>query len=86
MMERWYICNKIEQAQDFFKLDEKDAEIQLKMLAKDIFIVSDSSKFGKTELTNICCPSQIQHIATNNDLGIQFQNEFKKAGIDLILA
>lgn len=54
--------------------------------AQDVFIVSDSSKFGKTELTNICYPSDIQHIATNNDLPSDFQNEFKKAGIDLILA
>jgi DeoR/GlpR family transcriptional regulator of sugar metabolism len=54
--------------------------------AKDVFIVSDSSKFGKTELTNVCYPSQIQHIATNNDLDIKFQNEFNRSGIDLILA
>lgn len=54
--------------------------------AKDVFIVSDSSKFGKTELTNICYPADIQHIATNDDLNIHFQNEFNKAGIDLILA
>jgi DeoR/GlpR family transcriptional regulator of sugar metabolism len=54
--------------------------------AKDVFIVSDSSKFGKTELTNVCYPSQIQHIATNNDLDTQFQNEFNRSGIDLILA
>jgi len=54
--------------------------------AKDVFIVSDSSKFGKTELTNVCYPLQIQHIATNNDLVIEFQNEFKESGIDLILA
>jgi len=54
--------------------------------AKDVFIVSDSSKFGKTELTNICYPTDIQHIATNNDLSIQFQEELKNAGIDLILA
>jgi DeoR/GlpR family transcriptional regulator of sugar metabolism len=54
--------------------------------AKDVFIVSDSSKFGKTELTNICYPTDIQHLATNNDLSIQFQEELKNAGIDLILA
>lgn len=54
--------------------------------AKDVFIVSDSSKFGKTELTNICYPKDIQHLATNDDLNLKFQHEFKKAGIDLILA
>jgi len=70
-------------SRDLFRAEISSYIIQK---AKDIFIVSDSSKFGKTELTNICYPSQIQHIATNNDLTIQFQNEFKKAGIDLILA
>jgi DeoR/GlpR family transcriptional regulator of sugar metabolism len=54
--------------------------------SRDAFIISDSSKFGKTELTNICYPSDIQHIATDCELDISFQDEFKKAGIDLILA
>jgi len=54
--------------------------------AKDVFIVTDSSKFGKTELTNICYPSDIQHIATNDDLDSRYVNEFKQTGIDLILA
>jgi DeoR/GlpR family transcriptional regulator of sugar metabolism len=54
--------------------------------ANDVYIVSDSSKFGKTELTNICYLSDIQHIATNSDLDFEFQDEFIKAGVDLILA
>ncbi|MCK5137723.1 MAG: DeoR/GlpR transcriptional regulator [Bacteroidales bacterium] len=54
--------------------------------AQDVFIISDSSKFGKTELTNICFPADIHHIATNNDLSSMYQNELKKAGVDLILA
>ena len=54
--------------------------------AKEVYVVSDSSKFGKTELTNICYLYDIQHIATNEDLGVQFQDEFTKAGVDLILA
>ena len=54
--------------------------------AKDVFVVSDSSKFGCTGLTNICHLTDIKHIATNEDLDPAFQNEFIKAGIDLILA
>ncbi|MBP7730503.1 MAG: DeoR/GlpR transcriptional regulator [Bacteroidales bacterium] len=54
--------------------------------SRDVFIVSDSSKFGKAELTNICYLSDIQHIATDNELGSQFVSEFRKAGKDLILA
>jgi DeoR/GlpR family transcriptional regulator of sugar metabolism len=54
--------------------------------AKDVYIVSDSSKFGRTELANVGYLTDVQHIATNNDLSIQFQEEIKSAGIDLILA
>lgn len=54
--------------------------------AQDVFIVTDSSKFGRTELTNICYPADIQHLATNNDLDKKYKEEMKKAGVDLILA
>jgi len=54
--------------------------------AKDVFVVSDSSKFGCIGLTNICQLADIQHIATNEDLDLTFQEEFRKTGIDLILA
>jgi len=54
--------------------------------AKDVFVVSDSSKFGCTGLTNICQLADIQHIATNDDLDSSFQEQFTKAGIDLILS
>ena len=54
--------------------------------ARDVFIVSDSSKFGKTELSNVCYPSDIQHIATNKDLSPGYQKEFRMADVDLILA
>jgi DeoR/GlpR family transcriptional regulator of sugar metabolism len=54
--------------------------------SRDVYIMSDSSKFGRTELTNICYPSDIQHIATDDDLNTEFREEFEKAGINLILA
>lgn len=53
--------------------------------AKDVFVVSDSSKFGKTELTNICYPKDIQHLATNSDLEPKFIEGFYNSGVDLIL-
>jgi DeoR/GlpR family transcriptional regulator of sugar metabolism len=54
--------------------------------AEDVFIVSDSTKFGKTELTTICQLPDVQHVATNNDLPSRFRDEILKAGVDLILA
>lgn len=52
----------------------------------EVFIVSDSSKFGTTELTNICYPKDIRHIATNCELEQEFQEELTMEGVDLILA
>lgn len=54
--------------------------------SKEVFIVTDSSKFGKEELTNICYPSDIQHVATDTSIGEEFTEDFCKAGINLILA
>ena len=67
---------------DMFRAEISSHIIQT---AKDVFVVSDSSKFGCTGLTNICQLTDIQHIATNNDLDLAFQEEFRTAGIDLIL-
>ena len=64
------------------------AEISSHIIKKsgNVFIVSDSSKFGRTELTNICYASDIQHIATDDDLDDSYRTGFVKSGIDLILA
>jgi len=64
------------------------AEVSSHIISKsgDVFIVTDSSKFGKAQLTNICYSLDIHHIATDSDLDSQYVEEFQKAGIDLILA
>jgi len=64
------------------------AEISSYIIRKssNVFIVSDSTKFGKTELTNICHPADIRHIATDEDLSMEFRAEFTNAGVELILA
>jgi len=54
--------------------------------ASDSIIISDSTKFGKAELTNICYLADIDRIATDNELGASYQVEFKKAGVNLMLA
>lgn len=64
------------------------AEISSYIIKKscEVFIVSDSTKFGKTELTNICYPAEIRHVATDEDLSLEFRDEFRTAGVNLILA
>ena len=54
--------------------------------SKEVFIISDSSKFGKTGLTNICSACDIQHIVTDNELDKSYIKEFKESGIDIIPA
>lgn len=54
--------------------------------SKEVFIVSDSSKFGETGLTRICFACDIHHIATDDDLPKSYKKEFRELGIDLILA
>jgi DeoR/GlpR family transcriptional regulator of sugar metabolism len=54
--------------------------------SKEVYIVSDSSKFGRTELTSICQTCDIHHVVSDTDLANSFIREFSEAGIDLILA
>jgi DeoR/GlpR family transcriptional regulator of sugar metabolism len=54
--------------------------------SREVFILTDSTKFGKTELTNVCYPEDIQYVATDNDLHQSFKEELLGAGVDLILA
>ena len=54
--------------------------------SKEVFIVTDSSKFGKTELTRVCYPSDIQHVATDYDLGEEYIKDLFYAGVNVILA
>ena len=54
--------------------------------ARDVCVVSDSSKFGKTGLTRICHLKDIQHVATDSDLDQRYRDELRASGIDLILA
>jgi len=54
--------------------------------SKEIFIVSDSGKFGNIGMTSICTVSEIHHVATDRDLPEQYIREFSDSGIDLILA
>jgi DeoR/GlpR family transcriptional regulator of sugar metabolism len=68
---------------DMFRAEVSSHIIQK---AKDVFVVSDSSKFGCTGLTNICSLEDIQHVATDSDLSKEYRDELTGAGIDLILA
>lgn len=64
------------------------AEVSAYIIKKspEVFIVTDSTKFGKTELTAICQTCDVHHVATDTDLDKKYIAGLTKAGIDLILA
>jgi DeoR/GlpR family transcriptional regulator of sugar metabolism len=68
-------------SRDFFR-----AEISTHIIekCKDVFIVSDSGKFGKVAITNICSPSQVNHIITDNDLPHSYIQVLKSKGVEVI--
>lgn len=72
----------------FMLRDLLRAEISSYIIQKtrEVYVVTDSSKFGRKELTTICSLTEIQHVATNNDLDPVYRNEIEGAGVDLILA
>lgn len=78
-----YTRNEGFMLRDLFRAEISSYIIQK---ARDVFIVSDSTKFGKKELTGICYPGNVQHIATDKDLKPEYRREFTNAGVDLILA
>lgn len=49
------------------------------------FIITDSSKFGETELTTICFPSQIQHVITDHSLPAEYRDFLREQQVELIL-
>ena len=68
-------------SRDFFR-----AEISTHIIekCKDVFIVSDSGKFGKVAITNICSPSQVKHIITDKDLPHSYIQLLKSKGVEVI--
>jgi len=69
-------------SRDFFR-----AEISTHIVekCKDVFIVSDSGKFGKEAVANICSPSEIRHVVTDNELLGQYLQALKSEGVDVVV-
>ena len=64
------------------------AEISSYIIKKssEVIIITDLTRFGKTELTSICELSEIKQIANDNELDERYRLEFMEAGVDQILA
>ena len=67
-------------SRDFFRAEISTHIIQK---CKDVFIVSDSGKFGKVAITNICSPSEINHVVTDKDLSDQYIRLLQSQGVEV---
>ena len=67
-------------SRDFFRAEISTHIIQK---CKDVFIVSDSGKFGKVAITNICSPSDIKHIVTDSDLSDAYISMLQSQGVQV---
>ncbi len=68
--------------------DMMRAELNSKIIQKSnkVFILSDSSKFGKIALSKYCDPSEVDYLITDHDLPDEYKQYFNASSIELILA
>jgi DeoR/GlpR family transcriptional regulator of sugar metabolism len=63
---------------------ELNAEII--QISKQVFILSDSSKFGKIALSKYCDASDVSYIITDKDLSEEYKQYFDASPVNLIYA
>ncbi len=68
-------------SRDFFR-----AEISTHIIQKcrDVFIVSNSGKFGKIAITNICSPSEVNHVITDKGLSDQYIELLRSQNVEVV--
>jgi DeoR/GlpR family transcriptional regulator of sugar metabolism len=67
-------------SRDFFR-----AEISTHIIQKsnEVFILSDSGKFGQEAITNICFPKDVKHVITDDKLDTSYHNSLVSLGVDV---
>lgn len=68
-------------SRDFFRAEISTHIIQK---CKDVFILSDSGKFGQIAITNICAPSEIQHVITDYKLPKAHHQSLQGQGVEVL--
>ena len=68
-------------SRDFFRAEISTHIIQK---CKDVFIISDSGKFGKVAITNICSPSEINHVVTDAGLSHGYKDLLRSQNVEVI--
>ena len=75
-MEQGAMCRNIDRSEIMTEFVQK---------GKEVFILSDSGKLGKTALRTFCSSEEIDCIITDKDVNPEYQKFFTKAGIELIM-
>jgi DeoR/GlpR family transcriptional regulator of sugar metabolism len=72
----------------FTSRDMLRAEISAHIISKcrDVFVVTDSTKFGRKELATIGMPEEIAHLITDEGISESYRQLLKDKGMDVIIA
>ena len=73
--------------QGIFNATLEEAAVKKVILeaAREVVVVTDHSKFGKTALAKVCDLGRIHRIITGKELDVSYQQALRLAGIDLRL-
>lgn len=66
-------------------LDRSDVMSEFVKKGKEVYILSDSGKMGKSALCTICRADRINRLISDDDMSAEYQKFFREKGIDLIL-
>ena len=70
-----------------FPLPNRQGIFDLKIAAAEqVFVVTDSSKFGKVSLSRICGLGDVRAVVTDSEIENSWKKRLEIAGIGLILA
>jgi len=69
-------------------INEEEAEVNRAMVlaAQRVVVVADHSKLGKTRLVQVCPVDAVHSLITDRDADIGIIDDFKRAGVEVILA
>lgn len=68
-------------SRDFFR-----AEVSTHIIERcnNVFILSDSGKFGQTAITKICEASEVNHVITDSAIAKQFSHSLQAKGVEVL--
>ena len=88
-IQKAFICASgitVEKGISDYNVEEAITRKKMIELSKEVYVVSDSTKFGRDVTIGIATLDQIDSIITDSNLNINFINQFEKTGTNIILS